>query len=83
MVLAPIGSALHIGAPTSAASGITMSAFFSSGAITLSMRMSPLTTVKLGSLQTWFRLPWRNMKLSSTVTWWPAASSAGTMVEPR
>ena len=83
IVLAPTGSALHIGAPTSAASGITMSAFLSKGAIVSSIRMSPLTTLNFGSWQTWFRLVWRNMKLSSTVTRWPALSSSGTRIEPR
>jgi len=68
VVSAPTGSALHMGAPTRAASGMTMSALAVSLRIRASSRQSPLITWKLASAQQWFSELCLNMKLSSTVT---------------
>jgi hypothetical protein len=83
VVVAAIGSLLHSGAPTSAASGITTSAPATRRRISSSSRTSPFTTEKFGSAQHEARLFCFHMKLSTTVTRWPAASRAGTRIEPR
>ena len=78
-----IGSLSESGAPTSAASGITTSASLRSGFSVASRRASPLTTSKRGWWQTPAKLVCRNMKLSSTVTPWPACRNIGTITAPR
>ena len=83
IVVAPIGSNEHNGAPTSAAKGIIASAFFINFNIVSFCRISPFTTLKLGWWQQWLRLACLNIKLSKTVTLWPAARRSGTIVEPK
>jgi hypothetical protein len=83
VAVAAAGSRSHSGAPTSAASGMTMSACASSGRMTFIERTSPRTTSKAGLAQTAARLSCAYMKLSITVTAKPRSSSAGTSTDPR
>src|SRR2546422_1723805 len=79
----PIGSFLHSGAPTKAASGIAASAFGISFFTNASSRASPRTTSNVSKPQHSASEVWPNMKLSSTVTEWPARRRLGTSTEPR
>src|SRR5436305_12164483 len=58
------------------------SAFETSFFIRLSSRQSPRATWKFANWQQSSKVPWRNRKLSKTVTSWPSASSVGVNTEP-